>query len=142
MDPFVADPRLLQSSHPVTALALCDVRLQDDARYLWAVLIPRRADLREIEDLGPTDQACLLAEMLRTGQAVRQAAHSLGYPHTKLNLANLGNMVPQLHVHVISRHEGDPAWPGPVWGHSPAQPYTETGLSRVIDALKAALSDA
>ncbi|MFN3229788.1 MAG: HIT domain-containing protein [Asticcacaulis sp.] len=144
MEPFIADARLLQSSHPVTSLALCDVRLQDDARYLWAVLIPRRADKREIEDLESADQTQLLAEMLQTGRAVRRVAEALGLAHTKLNMANLGNVVPQLHIHVINRHEQDPAWPGPVWGHSPSRPYTESehGLARVIDALKAALLDA
>ncbi len=139
MAPFIADPRLLQSSHPVTTLDLCDVRLQDDARYLWAVLIPRRNGVQEIEDLAPADQTQLLAETLQTGKAIRKVAQDLGYPHTKLNIANLGNVVPQLHVHVVSRHTDDPAWPGPVWGHSPALPYPDAQRVRVVMALEAAL---
>ena len=116
---FELDEAFIASSQALGDLPLSHARLQDDARYPWIVLIPRRAGLRELEDLAPADLAILTGEILAAGRAVR----ALGVQVDKLNVGALGNVTPQLHVHVVGRRVGDPAWPGPVWGHSPAQPY-------------------
>ena len=116
---FELDEAFVATSLALGDLALSHARLQDDARYPWIVLIPRRAGLRELEDLAPADLATLTGEILAAGRAVR----ALGVQVDKLNVGALGNVTPQLHVHVVGRRVGDPAWPGPVWGHSPAQPY-------------------
>ena len=97
---------------------LCRVFVYDDARYGWALLVPRRAGVVEMADLDPEDQAQLMREIVRLSGAVR-AMEGV----EKLNVGNLGNMILQLHVHVIGRFQGDPAWPGPVWGHSKPVPW-------------------
>jgi diadenosine tetraphosphate (Ap4A) HIT family hydrolase len=103
---------------------LCRVLLMNDARYPWLVLVPRRTGLVEIADLGAAERAVLTEEVVRAGAAVQAML-----PGAKLNVGALGNLVAQLHVHVVGRVPGDPAWPGPVWGHSPAQPYTAAALA-------------
>ena len=132
---FEIDPAFVATSHALGDLALSHARLQDDGRYPWIVLIPRRAALRELEDLSRENLAILTDEILAAGRAVR----ALGFVVDKLNVGALGNLTPQLHVHVIGRRVGDPAWPGPVWGHSPAEPYGQDDLARVATAAKAAL---
>jgi diadenosine tetraphosphate (Ap4A) HIT family hydrolase len=112
---FALDPRLAADTCPVASLALCDVRLMNDARYPWLILVPRRAGLVELTDLHADEQAVLWQEVNRAAAALRAAA-----PCDKLNLGALGNIVRQLHVHVVARVEGDAAWPGPVWGHGQA----------------------
>ena len=111
------------TSHPVGDLPLCHVRLQDDARYPWLVLIPRGVGLVEIEDLAPADRARLTEETVLAGMAARALGAAMGFQVAKLNVGALGNVTPQLHVHVLGRRPGDPAWPGPVWGHSAGDPY-------------------
>ncbi|MDB5972129.1 MAG: histidine triad protein [Hydrocarboniphaga sp.] len=93
--------------------------LMNDAQYPWFILVPRIAGLREIYELDTAGQQLLLAESVALGRAAMQA-----YGGDKLNVAALGNMVPQLHLHHIVRHHGDAAWPAPVWGRHPAVPYT------------------
>lgn len=100
---------------------LCQLRVQNDANYPWFILIPRRAAMVEIIDLNEQDR----------DQLWRESAHlsvflKAEFQAKKLNVAALGNMVPQLHLHHIARYEHDMAWPAPVWGKAPAQPYTET----------------
>lgn len=129
------DPAFLTTSHALGELGLSHARLQDDARYPWIVLIPRVADARELEDLPREQLGVLTDEILAAGRAVR----ALGVQVDKLNVGALGNVTPQLHVHVVGRRIGDPAWPGPVWGHSPAQPYDAAALEAVLSAARAAL---
>jgi diadenosine tetraphosphate (Ap4A) HIT family hydrolase len=133
-DAFALDPRLGADTRLVASLPLCDVRLMNDARYAWLVLVPRRAGAVEIADLGDDDQATLWSEVDRAGRALRAVA-----PCDKLNLGALGNVVRQLHVHVVARRTGDAAWPGPVWGHGRAQPYAEAALHERLAALRDAL---
>lgn len=130
---FELDEAFVATSLALGDLTLSHARLQDDARYPWIVLIPRRAGLRELEDLTPADLATLTGEILAAGRAVR----ALGVQVDKLNVGALGNVTPQLHVHVVGRRVGDPAWPGPVWGHSPAQPYgaADPALAAAREAL-------
>lgn len=139
MAEFVLDPAFVATSHAVGELDLCQVRLQDDARYPWLVLIPRVAGLIEIEDLTPANRTRLLEEGVLAGKAVRAVAEALGLEVDKLNLGALGNVTAQLHLHVVGRRRGDPAWPGPVWGHSPATPYGAQRLEPAIAAARTAL---
>lgn len=130
---FAPDPRLAAASAFVVDLPLCQVRLQDDARWPWLVLVPRLAGLREVEELDAADRSQLIEETVRAGAAVRALR-----PVEKLNIGALGNVVPQLHVHVVGRWAGDPAWPGPVWGVGVAEPYG-TRLAEAMEVVRAAL---
>lgn len=116
---FQIDPRLAEDTLEVASLTLCQVLLLNDRRYDWLVLVPRREGVTEILDLSPQDQAQLWREVTLVAQVLRHAQ-----PDLKLNIGALGNVVRQLHLHVLLRQEGDPAWPGPVWGHSPREPHT------------------
>jgi diadenosine tetraphosphate (Ap4A) HIT family hydrolase len=136
---FRLDPRLEESSRLLLALTLCEARLQDDARYPWIVLAPRRAGLREIEDLDPAAQTVLMGEIVAAGRAVRAVGAAIGFSVEKLNVGALGNIVSQLHVHVVGRRAGDAAWPGPVWGVGAAEPYGEGLLAGALDAARRAL---
>ncbi|CAN7501307.1 HIT domain-containing protein [Phenylobacterium sp. LjRoot225] len=136
---FQLDPAFLATSEALGDLALCHARLQADARYAWIVLLPRMADARELEDLAPDQRVRLMDEILAAGAAVRAAGAALGRPVAKLNVGQLGNVTPQLHVHVVGRRPDDAAWPGPVWGHGTAQPYAANALATAVGAAKTAL---
>ncbi len=131
---FALDPRLEADTLPVADLALCTVRLMNDCRYPWLVLVPRRAGAVEIHTLAPADRAALLEETCRAAEALAGIA-----PGCKINTGALGNIVRQLHVHVLARFEGDPAWPGPVWGHSPAAAYDRQAAAERIAQLRRVL---
>ncbi len=132
---FELDEAFVAGSKALGDLPLSHARLQDDARYPWIVLIPRRAAMRELEDLSPQDLAALTDEILAAGRAVR----ALGMSVDKLNVGALGNVTPQLHVHVVGRRADDPAWPGPVWGHSPAETYMADELTYAVEVARRAL---
>lgn len=132
---FEIDPAFVATSHALGELGLCHARLQDDARYPWIVLIPRVGAARELEDLARDQLSLLTDEILAAGRAVR----GLSVRVDKLNVGALGNVTPQLHVHVVGRRVGDPAWPGPVWGHSAAEPYGAEALASTLAAARAAL---
>lgn len=100
---------------------LCQLRVQNDANYPWFILIPRRVSMVEIIDLTEQDREQLWRESAHLSVFLKAE-----FQAKKLNVAALGNMVPQLHLHHIARYEHDIAWPAPVWGKAPAQPYTET----------------
>ncbi|KRA65730.1 diadenosine tetraphosphate hydrolase [Caulobacter sp. Root655] len=139
MAEFVLDPAFVATAAELGELPLCHARLQLDARYPWVVLIPRVGEARELEDLSPTDRARLIEETVLAGAAVRAVAAVLGLGVDKLNVGALGNVTPQLHVHVLGRRVGDPAWPGPVWGHSAAMAYEAETLERAVAAARQAL---
>jgi diadenosine tetraphosphate (Ap4A) HIT family hydrolase len=132
---FALDPRLAADTRPVASLPLCDVLLMNDARYPWLILVPRRAGLVEIADLHDDEQAVLWQEVDRAAAALRAVA-----PCDKLNLGALGNIVRQLHVHVVARVEGDAAWPGPVWGHGQAAARGDGQARQLIAALQRQLA--
>ena len=136
---FEIDAAFVATSEPVGDLALSHVRLQADARFPWMVLIPRRSDARELEDLAPGERDVLLEEILRAGAAARAVAEALGRPARKLNIAQLGNITPQLHVHVIARRPEDAAWPAPVWGFGVAEPYAPQALAAALAAARVTL---
>jgi len=128
---FALDPAFESGSAPLASLALCEVRLQLDARFPWLILIPQVAGAREIEDLAAADRARLMDEIVLVGQAVRAMGEALGAPVAKLNVGALGNVTPQLHVHVVGRRADDVAWPGPVWGAGVARAYDADALAAV-----------
>src|SRR6185312_13867582 len=131
MKDFALHPRLAADTVFIADWPLSRVLLMEDARYPWLVLVPRRPGLVEITDLNVPDRTRLMEEVARVAEAVR------GLPNVaKLNIGALGNLVPQLHVHVLGRHPGDPAWPGPVWGHSPAMPYETAIRAALIDLVR------
>ena len=132
--PWQLHAQLAQDTHPVAHLALSELRLMDDANHPWLILVPRVAEAVELVDLDATQQAALLAEINLASHALR----ALFKPH-KLNVAVLGNLVSQLHVHVIARFPDDIAWPRPVWGTATAQPYTPEALVVRIQQLQDAL---
>ena len=140
MPDFQLDPAFDTTSEALALLPLCAARLQLDARYVWIVLIPRRAGAVEIEDLSDRDRAALMAEVVLCGRAVRAAAATTDRPIDKLNVGQLGNLTRQLHVHVVGRRQGDPAWPGPVWGHGKAEPFGADTLEALRAALRTALN--
>jgi diadenosine tetraphosphate (Ap4A) HIT family hydrolase len=131
---FVLDPRLAGDTHRVGDLELSRVLLMDDARFPWLILVPRRANLRELIDLDAAHQRRLLAEIDRCARALR----TLEKPD-KLNIAALGNVVAQLHVHVIARRADDAAWPRPVWGFGERVPHASLELHGRLGALREAL---
>ena len=135
MSDFLLHPQLLADTHPVCELTLCSVRLMDDARFPWLILVPRQPFLRELVDLSADDQLTLLREINRAGRVLQRL-----YRTDKLNVAALGNVVPQLHVHVISRRTDDDAWPKPVWGVGQAEPYSPGNLSQRLGELATALT--
>lgn len=135
MSDFLLHPQLLADTHPVCELDLCTVRLMDDARFPWLILVPRQPFLHDLVDVETDDQAILLDEINRAGRALQRL-----YRCEKLNVAALGNVVPQLHVHVIARHSDDAAWPRPVWGVGSAHPYPPERLSPRLVELAHALS--
>lgn len=110
--------------------ALCDIRLMNDRTWPWILLVPRRPDIREIYQLPVADQQQLLAESSLLGESMMRA-----FSGDKLNVAALGNMVSQLHLHHIVRREGDAGWPGPVWGLQSPEPYSNEELVRCRDLL-------
>jgi len=129
---FSLDPRLAADTLDIGDLPLSRVLLMKDARYPWLILTPRRAGLTEIIELAPPERAQLMEEIALAAQALRQTA-----PCDKLNIGALGNVVRQLHVHVIARRVGDTAWPGPVWGVGQAVAYEN--IEARLSALKSAL---
>jgi len=128
---FLLHPRLEADAFFIADWPLCRVLLMNDARYPWLILVPRRDGLTEMMDLPVQGRTLLMEEIAKAGAVVRSRSGI-----TKVNVGALGNLVPQLHVHVLGRHPGDPAWPGPVWGHSPAVPYETTARDALIAAVR------
>ena len=131
---FELDRRLDADSTPLMWLSLCELRLMNDRRWPWLILVPQRPDVEEIHDLTPLDQAMLTFETNMVAQALKTATGC-----TKINTGALGNVVRQLHIHVVARSEGDPGWPGPVWGHGAREPYRPEDQHRFADIIRSAL---
>jgi diadenosine tetraphosphate (Ap4A) HIT family hydrolase len=127
-------PQLAADTVPVGDLALTRVLLSNDANYPWAILVPRRPGLTEIIDMEPNEQVQLLAEVDAVARALKSITEC-----EKLNIAALGNVVAQLHVHVVARRHSDAAWPKPVWGAAPPRAYHPTVRDGLIGALRRAL---
>ncbi len=134
MTGFVLDPQLESDSVFVADLDLCQVRLMDDSRFGWLLLIPRRGGLKDLTDLTQDERAEAMEEVAACGEALKTVETC-----DKLNVASLGNMVPQLHIHVIARQQGDAAWPGPVWGAGERVHYSEEAREALAARLESLL---
>ncbi|MCM2129825.1 HIT family protein [Larsenimonas rhizosphaerae] len=126
---FTLDPRLAADTHLLGRISLtddlpCQVRLLDDVRYSWLVLVPEQPECTEAFDLPAAGWLSLMEYTARWSRILKQH-----HGADKINIGALGNVVSQLHLHLVVRHRTDPAWPGPVWGHSTAVPYTPTQLA-------------
>lgn len=132
---FVLDARLEGDTTPVIDLALSRVLLMKDARFPWLILVPRRANLAELIDLPPGDRARLAGEIDAASRALKDETGC-----DKLNIAALGNIVRQLHVHVVARFRNDAAWPGPVWGAGAAAPYKSEEIADFSARMKSRLA--
>lgn len=134
---FELNPRLEADTFLIGDLPLSRLLLMNDSRYPWIILVPRINDITEIHHLNEVDrqqlmkESCLVAEFIENNFSI-----------DKMNVGVLGNIVPQLHMHHIGRSEQDPAWPGPVWGHSSATPYTEEQAEKQIPIFRKILSPA
>jgi diadenosine tetraphosphate (Ap4A) HIT family hydrolase len=131
---FVLDQRLLQDTVSVGDFPLCRLLLSNDSHYPWFILVPRRADISEIFQLSETEQTQLWHETTVLSKKLQQL-----FDADKMNVAALGNVVKQLHMHVIVRRQNDAAWPAPVWGKHPALPYSADQVADIIARLKAVL---
>ncbi|MGH6719271.1 MAG: HIT domain-containing protein [Alphaproteobacteria bacterium] len=134
MAAFRLDPRLEAASVAVGALVLCDVRLMDRRAWPWLVLVPRRAGVVEVHDLAAADRARLVEDIALVARVLKRTEHA-----DKINVGALGNLVAQLHVHVVARRVGDTGWPGPVWGVVAPEPWPAGTRTAKIAALAAAL---
>ena len=128
MTDFILDPRLAADSVFIADGPLSQVRLMNDARFTWLLLVPRVAHVSEWLELDGNQQRLLLAEINQVGNLVRAQAGV-----QKLNIGALGNIVRQLHVHLVGRHERDAAWPGPVWGSGAARPFSDDELAGRVE---------
>ena len=127
MNDFRLNSRLQADTLSVGDQPLSRMLLMNDARYPWAILVPRITGATEIHHLSERDRQQLMIESCELSEFITQ-----NFPVTKMNVAVLGNIVPQLHMHHIGRNETDPAWPGPVWGHSPAVSYEKQEAEKLI----------
>lgn len=128
---FQLDSRLAADTVPVTSLPLSEVLLINDCRYAWCVLVPRVPGLRDFHDLPEEHKHSMHEEIDRVSLALKDLAQA-----HKINVAALGNIVEQLHIHIVARHRDDDAWPGPVWGVGAAEPYSEHNAHKMIASLR------
>lgn len=133
---FELHPRLAADTIIVGDWPLCRLLLMNDAQYPWAILVPRRTGLREAYELAPADQLQLLTESNHLGREMMRR-----FDGEKLNVAALGNLVPQLHVHHVVRSSADAAWPAPVWGKQPAMAYGTPALAQRLAQMQSILQD-
>ena len=121
---FELHPQLAKDCIVIGDMPLCRALLMNNSALPWFILVPRRADLREIFELTEADQQQLLRESSAFAKAIAET-----FTADKLNIAAIGNMVPQLHIHHVVRYKSDPAWPAPVWGNLPPAPYADSELA-------------
>src|SRR3990167_1435940 len=133
---FSLDPRLQQDTLVIGDFALCRLLLMNDAQFPWFILVPRREDVSELFQLDGDDQRLLWQETTALAETLKDT-----FAADKMNVATLGNMVSQLHMHVIVRRREDAVWPAPVWGKLPAHPYSAERLATVLAKLRMVLTD-
>ncbi len=124
-------PQLAADTVPVGDLPLSRVLAMNDATYPWLILVPREAGVTEITDLAESDRTRLMDEISRAAAALKTLTRC-----DKLNIAAIGNVVPQLHIHIVARRRDDPAWPKPVWGVAPPQPYTSERIADFVVVIR------
>ncbi|MBL4890840.1 MAG: HIT domain-containing protein [Rhizobiaceae bacterium] len=135
MSNFQLDSHLANDTFLVGSYKLCEVRLMDDSRWPWLILVPKVADLAEIHDVSSIQQEKMAFETASTAKALKKHTNC-----EKINSAAIGNIVRQLHIHVIARNQGDANWPGPVWGFGERQPYDNGANEKLIFELQQALA--
>lgn len=130
MSTFELDPRLARDTELVESFGLCQLRMMKDSRWPWFMLVPQRNGLSELFELTPLDQALLTFETNMVAAALKNATGA-----EKINVAAIGNIVRQLHVHIVARFDGDPNWPGPIWGYGHPEAYEDTAKQSLIKSL-------
>ncbi|KFX68639.1 histidine triad (HIT) protein [Pseudomonas taeanensis MS-3] len=133
---FALDSRLQQDTVPVGDFPLCRLLLMNDAHYPWFILVPRREDVSELFQLDADDQRVLWQETTQLAEVLKDT-----FAADKMNVATLGNVVSQLHMHVVVRRREDAAWPAPVWGKQPAQPYSDEQVVAIKAKLRLVLAE-
>jgi len=131
MADFELHERLAADTAFIADWKLSRVLLMNDARYPWIILVPRKFGLREMHDLSVGDETVLMKEITRASLALETITNA-----HKINIGALGNIVQQLHIHIVARNPGDPAWPGPVWGNGTAQPYDPAVLKERAEHMR------
>ena len=130
--PFKIDKKFLKSSHHIIELKLCSIRLHDNSKFPWVILIPKRNKITDISDLNSKDQILLMKEIVHVSKIMKKL-----FKTSKLNIEKIGNMVPQLHIHIISRSKKDSTWPLSVWVVK-GKNYTEVALSIMTQKVRKA----
>lgn len=138
MTEFKADLTFEAGSVFAVDWPLCQVRLQDDARFAWLILLPRVEGAVELDDLSLEQRAALMEEVVRAGEVVRALAEAAGRPIDKLNTAALGNVTRQLHIHVVGRRRDDGLWPDPIWGRPDAVRLSEEDREALLRVIREA----
>ncbi|WP_439861392.1 HIT family protein [Pseudomonas sp. MBLB4136] len=133
---FALDSRLQQDTLVIGDFPLCRLLLMNDAHYPWFILVPRREEVSELFQLDAGDQRALWQEATLLAETLKDT-----FAADKMNIATLGNVVSQLHMHVIVRRRGDAAWPAPVWGRNPALPYGDDQVAAIKAKLRLVLTD-
>jgi diadenosine tetraphosphate (Ap4A) HIT family hydrolase len=134
---FALSPELAADTVAIGRLELCLLLLMNDATYPWFILVPQRSGIREIFELDAKDRLSLIDEIAKVSNAVDEI-----FTPDKLNVATIGNLVPQLHVHIVARFHSDPVWPMPMWGRTPRYPYTGAAAATVRKQLRQRLGEA
>lgn len=130
---FQLHPRLDENTVEICTLDICRVLLLKDSRFPWVILVPEKSGLRDLHDLRDSDHTLVMAEIRLVSKKMAELFNA-----QKMNVAALGNMVPQLHIHIIARFESDAAWPAPVWGIGDAIPYDTDALTKICESLRIA----
>ena len=133
---FELHPQLEKDCIFLGQFELCTLLLMNDSNYPWFILVPEREELREIYELDDDDQKLFMKESGFLSRILKHYFHA-----DKINIAALGNVVPQLHIHHIARYTDDIAWPAPIWGANPSVPYTEDQLEKILDVINKAMDD-
>ena len=127
---FKLDRKFLKSSHHITDLKLCSIRLHDNSKFPWIILIPKRIKITDITNLNSRDQILLMKELVYVSRLMKKL-----FKTSRLNVEKIGNLVPQLHIHVIARHKKDTSWPLSVWVVK-GKPYSKVALSEIIKKIR------
>ena len=132
--PFEIDKKFLKSSHYITELKLCSIRLYDNSKFPWVILIPKRNNITDISDLNSKDQILLMKEIVHISKIMKKL-----FKTSKLNVEKIGNIVPQLHIHIIARNMKDSSWPLSVWV-TKGKSYSKLALTIMIEKLREAIN--
>ena len=129
---FKLDRKFLKSSHHITDLKLCSIRLHDNSKFPWIIIIPKRIKITDITNLNSKDQILLMKELVYVSRLMKKL-----FKTSKLNVEKIGNLVPQLHIHVVARHKKDTSWPLSVWVVK-GKPYSKVALSEILIKIRKA----